>query len=109
LLLLLGLAQGFSPAKNPHQCKGLQFRAFSSIARLLPHKPYNFRRTPPTHRGIPAPIRSTDHWFRRRKIAARQGASTMIHDLILALAFLGLIISPALIAMRSGKEEKDSL
>ena len=31
----------------------------------------------------------------------------MVHDLILAAAFLGLIIAPALIALRSGKEEKD--
>lgn len=33
----------------------------------------------------------------------------MVHDLVLALVFLGMIIAPALLAMRSGKEEKDSL
>jgi hypothetical protein len=32
----------------------------------------------------------------------------MVHDLVLALVFLGMIIAPALLAMRSG-EEKDSL
>ncbi len=33
----------------------------------------------------------------------------MIHDLVLALVFLGLIIAPALLALRTGKEEKDIL
>jgi hypothetical protein len=33
----------------------------------------------------------------------------MIHDLVLASVFLAMIIAPALIAMRSGDEEKDSL
>ncbi len=33
----------------------------------------------------------------------------MVHDLVLALVFLGMIIAPALLAMRSGKEEKDPL
>jgi hypothetical protein len=33
----------------------------------------------------------------------------MVHDLVIALVFLGMIIAPALLAMRSGKEEKDSL
>jgi hypothetical protein len=33
----------------------------------------------------------------------------MAHDLVLALIFLVMIIAPALLAMRSGKEEEDSL
>lgn len=33
----------------------------------------------------------------------------MIHDLVLAAVFLGMIIVPALLAMRSGREEKDAL
>jgi hypothetical protein len=33
----------------------------------------------------------------------------MIHDLVLALLFLAMVISPALLAMRSEKEEKDAL
>ena len=30
----------------------------------------------------------------------------MVHDLVLAGIFLAMLISPALIAMRSGREEK---
>jgi hypothetical protein len=33
----------------------------------------------------------------------------MVHDLVLATIFLGMIIAPALLAMRSEKEEKDAL
>jgi hypothetical protein len=33
----------------------------------------------------------------------------MVHDLVLALIFLAMIIAPALLAMRSDKEEKDAL
>jgi hypothetical protein len=40
---------------------------------------------------------------------ADQRSSPLVHDLILALVFLGMIIAPALLAMRSGKEEKDSI
>ncbi len=32
----------------------------------------------------------------------------MVHDLVLAAIFLTMLISPALIAMRSGREEKDN-
>lgn len=32
----------------------------------------------------------------------------MVHDLILAGVFLAMIIAPALLAMRSQKEEKDN-
>ena len=33
----------------------------------------------------------------------------MVHDIVLALAFLAMIIAPALLALRSEKEEKDTL
>ena len=33
----------------------------------------------------------------------------MVHDLVLAAIFLGMIIAPALLAMRSEKSEKDVL
>jgi hypothetical protein len=33
----------------------------------------------------------------------------MVHDLVLALVFLAMIIAPALLAMRSESEEKDTL
>jgi hypothetical protein len=36
------------------------------------------------------------------------GDIPMVHDLVLALIFLGMIIAPALLAIRS-KEEKDAL
>jgi hypothetical protein len=40
-------------------------------------------------------------------VSAAKGASPMVHDLVLALVFLGMIIAPALLAMRSGKDEKE--
>jgi hypothetical protein len=42
---------------------------------------------------------------------AVQRSSAMVHDLILAVSFLGLILAPAIIAMRSdkGDVEEDSL
>jgi hypothetical protein len=43
-------------------------------------------------------------------IVARKGeTSPMVHDLVLALVFLAMIIAPALLAMRSEKEENDVL
>ncbi len=33
----------------------------------------------------------------------------MLHDLVLAVVFLAMIITPALLAMRSEREEKDAL
>ena len=33
----------------------------------------------------------------------------MVHDLVLALVFLAMIIASALLAMRSEREEKDTL
>ncbi len=41
--------------------------------------------------------------------AAQKEIFPMVHDLILALAFLAMIIAPALLAMRSDKEEEDIL
>ena len=38
-----------------------------------------------------------------------KGDSPMVHDLVLALVFLAMIIAPALLAMRSEKEEEDTL
>jgi hypothetical protein len=35
--------------------------------------------------------------------------SPMVHDLVLALVFLAMIIAPAILAMRSEKEEEDIL
>jgi hypothetical protein len=35
--------------------------------------------------------------------------SPMVHDLVLALVFLVMIIAPAILAMRSEKEENDTL
>jgi hypothetical protein len=46
--------------------------------------------------------------MRRQKAATFQGDIPMVHDLVLALIFLGMIIAPALLAIRS-KEEKDAL
>lgn len=46
--------------------------------------------------------------MRRQKAAPVQGDIPMVHDLVLALIFLGMIIAPALLAIRS-KEEKDAL
>lgn len=33
----------------------------------------------------------------------------MVHDLVLALVFLGMIVAPALITMRPHPDEKDTL
>ena len=33
----------------------------------------------------------------------------MVHDLVLALVFLGMIVAPALITMRPHRDEKDIL
>ena len=39
--------------------------------------------------------------------AAKKETPPMVHDLVLALVFLARIIAPALLAMRSEKEEND--
>jgi hypothetical protein len=45
----------------------------------------------------------------RRPKPPKKGESPMVHDLVLALVFLAMIIAPALLAMRSEKEENDTL
>ena len=47
--------------------------------------------------------------MRRQKAAPSEEIFPMVHDLVLALIFLAMIIAPALLAMRSEKEEKDAL
>jgi hypothetical protein len=49
-----------------------------------------------------------DHCSKTAK-AAQKETPPMVHDLVLALVFLGMIITPALLAMRSEKEEEDIL
>jgi hypothetical protein len=41
--------------------------------------------------------------------AAPRSLTPMVHDLVLALVFLAMIIAPAILAMRSDREEKDIL
>jgi hypothetical protein len=43
------------------------------------------------------------------KVAHKGETPPMVHDLVLALVFLAMIIAPALLAMRSEKEENDTL
>jgi hypothetical protein len=45
----------------------------------------------------------------RRQKAAKKETPPMVHDVVLALVFLVMIIAPALLAMRSEKEENDTL
>jgi hypothetical protein len=49
-----------------------------------------------------------DHCSKTAK-AAQKETPPMVHDLVLALVFLAMIITPALLAMRSEKEEEDIL
>jgi hypothetical protein len=49
------------------------------------------------------------HHYSKTAEAAQKGDSPMVHDLVLALVFLAMIIAPALLAMRSEKEEEDIL
>jgi hypothetical protein len=45
----------------------------------------------------------------RRPKPPKKETPPMIHDLVLALVFLAMIIAPAILAMRSEKEENDIL
>jgi hypothetical protein len=47
--------------------------------------------------GNPAHHRCVD-----RLPEAAQGETTMMHDVLIALAFIGMVVAPALIAARSG-------
>lgn len=49
------------------------------------------------------------HDYSRGGTSRPKENSPMIHDLVLASVFLAMIITPALLAMRSDSEEKDSL
>ena len=56
-----------------------------------------------------SPLRyPADHYSKTAK-AAKKETPPMVHDLVLALVFLAMIIAPALLAMRSEKEENDTL
>jgi hypothetical protein len=54
-------------------------------------------------------FRNPAHDYSKTAKAAKKGDSPMVHDLVLALVFLAMIIAPALLAMRSEKEENDTL
>ena len=57
-----------------------------------------------------SPFRNpADDYPKTAKAANKKGESPMVHDLVLALVFLAMIIAPALLAMRSEKEENDTL
>jgi hypothetical protein len=57
-----------------------------------------------------SPFRNpADDYSKTAKAAHKKGDSPMVHDLVLALVFLAMIIAPALLAMRSEKEENDTL
>jgi hypothetical protein len=57
-----------------------------------------------------SPFRNPAHdYSKTAKAAQKKGDSPMVHDLVLALVFLAMIIAPALLAMRSEKEENDTL
>jgi hypothetical protein len=47
--------------------------------------------------------------LKRRPEPPRRSPPLMVHDLVLAAVFLDMIITPALLAMRSEREEKDVL
>jgi hypothetical protein len=56
-----------------------------------------------------SPFRNpADDYFKDGR-SRQKGDSPMVHDLVLALVFLAMIIAPALLAMRSEKEENDTL
>jgi hypothetical protein len=55
-----------------------------------------------------SPFGNPAHDYSKTAEAAQKGDSPMVHDLVLALVFLVMIIAPALLAMRSEKEENDT-
>jgi hypothetical protein len=56
-----------------------------------------------------SPLRYLPHDYSKTAKAAKKETPPMVHDLVLALVFLAMIIAPALLAMRSEKEENDTL
>jgi hypothetical protein len=60
---------------------------------------------------VGCPLSVTRHIITSRdgENAAPKEILPMVHDLVLALVFLAMIIAPALLAMRSDREENDIL
>jgi hypothetical protein len=56
-----------------------------------------------------SPFSNPAHDYSETAKSRQKGDSPMVHDLVLALVFLAMIIAPALLAMRSEKEENDIL
>jgi hypothetical protein len=56
-----------------------------------------------------SPAPNPAHDYSKTAKAAKKETPPMIHDLVLALVFLAMIIAPALLAMRSEKEENNFL
>ncbi len=56
-----------------------------------------------------SPFSNPAHDYSKTAETAKKETPPMVHDLVLALVFLAMIIAPALLAMRSEKEEKDIL
>jgi hypothetical protein len=56
-----------------------------------------------------SPFSNLAHDYSETAKKPPEGDSPMVHDLVLALVFLAMIIAPALLAMRSEKEENDTL
>jgi len=56
-----------------------------------------------------SPSRNPAHYYPKTAKPAKKEIPPMVHDLVLALVFLAMIIAPALLAMRSEKEEEDIL
>jgi hypothetical protein len=56
-----------------------------------------------------SPSPDPGHDYSKTAKTAKKETPPMVHDLVLALVFLAMIIAPALLAMRSEKEENDIL
>jgi hypothetical protein len=56
-----------------------------------------------------SPFRNRPHDYSKTVKPPKKETPPMIHDLVLALVFLAMIITPAILAMRSEKEENDIL
>jgi hypothetical protein len=55
------------------------------------------------------PFSNQAHDYSKTVKPPKKETPPMVHDLVLALVFLAMIIAPALLAMRSEKEENDIL
>jgi hypothetical protein len=56
-----------------------------------------------------SPFRYLPQDYSKTARAAQRRTPPMVHDLVLALVFLAMIIAPAILAMRSEKEEDNIL